>query len=264
MQNPSLSSLNESIEDKPDGLAAVLLGPSVLLTLRNSELLPLLEESCNIKVPHSFNDLFKLLDATFLEQRESLDLLPNLTQPVLLVLLDDLGITTPQHQSNLRAQVPFLARTFAVHKLKILVQDRLFHSERLQEFGHLLKCQVYLSHLLLIQDVLSSLVFGSLDSYVLLIMLITSHLKTQLSSNFLHYTELERVLTPSAKCLFKTTMLRHTEIVCQNTLGVSIKVVFSCNHSNPLEDFDSQGAAGNSSNYIDCVTLATDVFAPRV
>jgi hypothetical protein len=68
VKNPSLSSLHESIEDKPDGLAAMLLGSSVLLALRNSELLPLLEERRNIKVPHSLNDLLKLLDASLLEQ----------------------------------------------------------------------------------------------------------------------------------------------------------------------------------------------------
>jgi len=63
----SLSPFHKSIKNKPNRLGAVLLRALILLTFTDSVLLPLLEAGCGVEVPHSLEDLGKLLASTFLE-----------------------------------------------------------------------------------------------------------------------------------------------------------------------------------------------------
>lgn len=105
---------------------------------------------------------------------------------------------------------------------------------------------------------------GSLDSFVLLLVLVAGHLQAQFCSYFLHYAELERILAPPTVGFLQDTVLRHVEVVRQNALRICVQVVLSCDHADSLEDFDSEGAAGNRTNHIHCVTLSANVLAPCV
>lgn len=78
----------------------------------------------------------------------------------------------------------------------------------------------------------------------------------------LDHAELERILTPAREGLLQVTMLRHVEVVSQDAACVVIKVVLSGHHPDPLENFDSQRAASNSTNHIDSVLLSPDVVDP--
>jgi len=130
MKDPGLSPLDKSVEDEANRLAAMLLRPRVLFPLRNGELLPFLEEWRHIEVAHSLNDLFKLLNSALLKQRKPFNFVPDLAEPHLPVLLNDLCIASSQHERDLRAQVPFLARSLTIHKLQVLVEDGLLHPQR--------------------------------------------------------------------------------------------------------------------------------------
>lgn len=97
VQNPGFSSLDKAVKNQTNRLAAMFSRPGVFFALGDSELLPFLEESCNVEVPHALNNLIELLDSTFLKQAKTLHFIPALFQPHKPVLLNYLSIAAPKH-----------------------------------------------------------------------------------------------------------------------------------------------------------------------
>lgn len=83
-------------------------------------MLPLLETGSCIEVSHSFENLSEFLTSSLLEQKHSLDRIPNLSHLHFTVLLDDLLIASAQHLGDLSSQVPLLHSLLTIEILNIL------------------------------------------------------------------------------------------------------------------------------------------------
>ncbi len=69
---------------------------------------------------------------------------------------------------------------------------------------------------------------------------------------------------PFSDNTLKIFSLHQTIEVIANALCVTVKELFSCNHTDSLEDFNPQSASRNRANYVDSVLFAFNVVSPSV
>jgi len=122
VQYEGLSSLDQPVEDQSNALSTVLLTATILLSLRDCVLLPLLEVTRHIEVLHPLQNLRKLINSPLLQETSPLDRIPHLSLPCQFVSINNLSIASAQHQCQLRSQEPQLTSLFAPQVVQVLLQ----------------------------------------------------------------------------------------------------------------------------------------------
>jgi hypothetical protein len=179
-----------------------------------------------------------------------------------VVVSNSLSLTSAHHQSQLGSLVPKLGHSFCLMVKNILLHNFSLYSDCLQELGHLFETSQVLAQFLdsdyikgsdlLLLDYRTTVGIMSCDSVV----------KVFMSYSKLALSPVSATCTPSREDKSSVISMYYAEEVSANSFGVVFKPVLTCNESNSLEHFDSESAAGNSTDNVACILLLADILTP--
>lgn len=75
---------------------------------------------------------------------------------------------------------------------------------------------------------------------------------------------MEAVKLPTTNNSLKILILHQGVKVVTNTFCIVIKELFSSDHSNTLENFNTESSSCYCPNYIDCISLTFDKITPSI